>query len=127
MTPNTTLSYGSEFKPLHVIAPLLHHHQHWPSFKEIIDASVSCYPLKDITETDQLNDITTLTARGNHKSSHTPENSAALNKAFNKEVSFEWAIPLLPHCIKHIPGASITPLGVAVQWSINEKGNRIIK
>jgi hypothetical protein len=125
-TPNTTLSYGSEFKPAHILEPLLRHHQHWPSFKQIVQNGVS-YPLTPITEDDRLNDLATLTSRGNHKSAQTPENTIALNKAFNKEVAYEWAIPLLPNCIKHIPGASITPLGVAVQWSINEKGERIIK
>jgi hypothetical protein len=39
----------------------------------------------------------------------------------------QWAIPLSLDCIPNIPGASVTPLGVAEQWSINENNNRIKK
>jgi hypothetical protein len=124
--PNTTLSYGSEFKPAHILQPLLQFHQHWPSFQEIVNNGVS-YPLQPINEEDRLSDIDALIERGNHKSAQTPDNTTALNKSFNKEVLYEWAIPITPTCIKLIPGASVTPLGVAVQFSINGKGDRILK
>jgi hypothetical protein len=95
---NTTLSYGSEFKPATVLEPLLQHHQHWPSFKAIVEDGVS-YPLTPLSESDRLRDLEALTTRGNHKSAHTPENMAALHKAFDKEVRYEWAIPITPACI----------------------------
>jgi hypothetical protein len=82
---NTTLSYGSEFKPAHILEPLLCHHQHWPSFKDIVNNGVS-YPLAPLLESDCLLDLKALTEQGNHKSAQTPENKAALHKAFDKEV-----------------------------------------
>jgi hypothetical protein len=124
--PNTTLSYGSEFKPASILEPLLKHHQHWPAFKAIVEEGVS-YPLTPLLEADRLRDLEALTEQGNHKSTQTPDNMKALNKAFDKEVRYEWAIPINPNCIKNIKGASVTPLGVAVQWSIDSQGNRIIK
>jgi hypothetical protein len=123
---NTILSYGTEFREPPTLAPLLHRHPQWPNMRDIMTKGVE-YPLRPIPESDRLSDIAALQTRGNHKSATTKENRAALTKALNKEVQHRWAIPLLPDCIPQIPGASITPLGVAVQWSINEENERIIK
>jgi hypothetical protein len=85
------------------------------------------YPLANISEEDRLHDIEFMLQRGNHKSTVDPLGAAALHKSFAKEVQYQWAIPIQPHCIKYIPGASVTPLGVATQWSIDANNNRIIK
>jgi hypothetical protein len=124
--PNTIMCYGTEFKPSDILEPLLKYHQDWEQVKSIIDNGVE-YPLNPIEETDRINDIKALIERGNHKSALTPENKAALNKAFTKETTHQWAIPLTPECIMKIPGASVTPLGVAEQWTINEHNERIKK
>ena len=123
---NTALTYGSEFRPTSLIEPLLSLHPDWHKIKDTIENGVT-YPLTPITEDDRLSDIQNLIERGNHKSALVPENEAALDKAFNKEVRYSWAIPILPSCITQIPGASVTPLGVAIQWSIDADNNRIIK
>ena len=123
---NTILTYGSEFRHINVIAPILQHHPNWNLIKDIITKGAS-YPLRDISEKDRLEDITFHLDRGNHQSSILKENKLALFKSFKKEVDNQWAIPLTPSIIKLIPGASITPLGVAVQWSINARGERILK
>jgi hypothetical protein len=124
--PNTVLTYGSEFKATTTLAPLLSQHHHWPKIRTIIDKGLS-YPLEAIDEETRLSDIEHMLQRGNHKSALEPDGIAALDKAFSKEVRYQWAIPILPTCIKKIPGASVTPLGVATQWSINAKNERIIK
>ena len=123
---NTSLSYGSEFRPAIDLQPLLRHHTNWPAIKELIQHGVS-YPLEPITEYDRIRDIEYMLRRGNHKSAAIKENRQALEKSFNKEVKYQWCIPLLPSCITSIPGASITPLGVAVQHTIDANNNRILK
>ena len=123
---NTSLSYGSEFRQAQDLQPLLRHHKNWPAIKELIQHGVS-YPMEPITESDRLKDIDHMLSRGNHKSASVTENKHALEKSFNKEVKYQWCIPLLPSCIKSIPGASITPLGVAVQHTIDANNNRILK
>lgn len=125
-TPNTILSYGAEFRPPSTIEPLLRLHPNWNKVKDIITNGVK-YPMNPIDDDQRKEDIDRLLERGNHKSALTKENAAALNKAFDKEVKFNWAIPILPHCIKLIKDACLTPLGVAVQWSINAKNERILK
>ena len=125
-TQNTILSYGSEFRHWSTLEPLLKHHQHWPTIKTIITEGAS-YPLSPISEEDRLSDIQYMIERGNHKSAEIDTNKTALNKVFSKEVDHHWSIPLLPSCIPLIPGASVTPLGVATQWSIDDNNNRIVK
>ena len=126
-TPNNTiLSYGAEFRPIQGLDLLLRHHPQWQKIRDIITKGVT-YPLKPLTEEDRLHDIDTLIQRGNHKSAKITENKAALEKAFDKEVKYSWALPITPDCIKLIPGACVTPLGVAVQWSIDAQNQRIQK
>jgi hypothetical protein len=125
-TPNTILSYGSEFRPTHIIKPLLQYHPQWPIVESIINNGAN-YPLIPITEKDRINDIEYMINRGNHQSTKPTENKAALDKAFDKEVKAHWAIPLNPSVVKMIPGASITPLGVATQWTVNTSNERVQK
>ena len=124
--PNTMLSYGAEFRSIHIITLLLQHHPNWNLVKDIITKGAS-YPLRAISDKDRLDDIKFHLKRGNHQSTILQQNKLALFKAFNKEVQAQWAIPLLPTATPLIPGASITPLGVAVQWSMNANGERILK
>jgi hypothetical protein len=123
---NTILSYGSEFRPTNIIKPLLQYHPQWTEVELIINNGAN-YPLRPITEQDRLDDIQYMINRGNHQSTKPTENQAALDKAFDKEVKAHWAIPLNPAVINMIPGASITPLGVATQWTVNPQNERIKK
>ena len=66
-------------------------------------------------------------AKGNHKLAIVSENKVALDEAFDKEVKKSWMIPFPIYAIKKIPGASVTPLGVAVQFTIDKDSNKILK
>ena len=50
-----------------------------------------------------------------------------LIKKYEKEVKYGWQIPILPPVIKSIKGASVTPLGIINQWTINKENERILK
>ena len=65
--------------------------------------------------------------RGNHKSSQSVLNAAALKKAISKEIDHVWALPITIKSIKSIKNAGVVPLGVVEQFSINEKGEHYIK
>jgi hypothetical protein len=123
---NTILSYGAEFRPISILEPLLSKHPDWDRMKHIIINGVE-YPLRPIDNKTRLADIKAMLQRGNHQSTATPENKKALTKAMDKEVRQQWAIPIHIDCITDILESSVTPLGVAVQWSINEENERILK
>ena len=65
--------------------------------------------------------------RGNHKSSHSVLNSAALDKSKSKEIDHGWAFPLTIEYLQSIKNEGVVPLGVAETFSINEKGGAISK
>ena len=44
-----------------------------------------------------------------------------------KEVTHGWSIPILPSIIKSMPGTSVTPLGVAIHWTVDDEGNTLLK
>ena len=60
--------------------------------------------------------------RGNHKSSQSELNSGALDKTIRKEIDHGWALPLIIESLQNIKNAGVVPLGIAEQFSINEKG-----
>ena len=57
----------------------------------------------------------------------TLENRNTVQKAYINEVLHGWLIPLLRHAIFKIKGASVIPLRMEEQYTINEKGERTIK
>ena len=65
--------------------------------------------------------------RGSHKSSHSVLKSAALDKSIRKEIDHGWALTLTIESLQNIKNAGVVTLGVAEQFSINEKGGYYIK
>ena len=65
--------------------------------------------------------------RGNHKSSQSVLNAAALNKAISNEIDHEWALPLTIESLLSIKNVGVLHLGVAEQFSINEMDKRYVK
>jgi hypothetical protein len=80
---NTIMCYGTEFKPTHILEPLLKHHQYWTQIKSIINNGVE-YPLNPIKKTDRINDIKALIERGNHKSALTPRKQNSSQQSLHK-------------------------------------------
>ena len=64
---------------------------------------------------------------GNHKSSHSVFNSAALEKSISKDIYHGWTLPLTIESLQSIKNAGVVPLGVAEQLSIKEKREQYIK
>ena len=54
--------------------------------------------------------------RGNHKSSHSELNSAALDKSISKEIDHGWALPITIESLQNIYNGGAVPLGVAEQF-----------
>ena len=63
--------------------------------------------------------------RGNHKSSQSVLNAAALNKYISKEIDHGWALPLTKESLQKIKKSGVVTIGVAEQLSINDKGGTL--
>ena len=95
--------------------------------KQIISEGVS-YPLTEITEEERVGDLDHMMRRGNHKSARTPhENVTTLKENYAKEVRNGWMMPLPASCLKKLQGASVIPVGVHTQYTIDDDGNRKVK
>jgi len=124
---NTILSPGSEFRSIPNLQKLLLHHEDWDEIKSIISRGCDYQLEPDPNEATRLQDLQAMLDRGNHKSAKSDENAPALMKAFDKEVSRGWLLPITIESLTKIKKLSIIPLGVATQSSIDEFGNRIPK
>jgi hypothetical protein len=89
------MGYGSEFRPVHMIEPLLLHHQNWSYLKLQLQQG-SKWPLKELLEKDRLEKNLEFIRRENHKSAVTRHQ--ALKDIVTKEISQGLMIPLQIQC-----------------------------
>ena len=121
----TTLGYGSEFRPITQLKPLIGGHPHFAELSRVLKFGMSYVFSKELDALTKLSELQVLLKRGNHKSAQEfPDRVSAL---LTKDVTHGFAIPIPVRIIKQIPNAAIQPLGLAHQWSIDEKGKRVDK
>lgn len=119
------LTYGSEFRALERLKPFLQYHEDWDDIRNIIENGCNYRLDSDPDEKTRITDVHAMLGRGNHQS--VKKNIQVLQKAFRKEVSKGWLLPVTVESLTKIKHVSIIPLGIADQYSINEKGERIFK
>ena len=63
--------------------------------------------------------------RGNHKSTISPENTAALNKNYKKkEIKNGWMSPITIKSLQKLKAAAVIPLGLHRNLQLTEIANR---
>ena len=117
-------SYGSEFKPIAELQPLLGHHPRWNEMKKRLEEG-ACFPIKEIDEETRLQDLNAMKIRGNHKSAI--KNEDYLSSAFEKEVKKGWILLLPDKDIDTIPDLELAPMGVADQLGVSATGEFVKK
>ena len=118
--------YGLEFRDTTALEQLFFHHEDKTKIINIIKHG-SCYHLDPIEAGTRKSNLSAIILRGNHKSYQSVINAAALNKDISKEIDHGWAFPLTTESLQSIKNEGVVLLGVAEQFSINEKGERYIK
>ena len=120
---------GSEFRDSELLEPLLKDHPDWMILKEIMDLGVDLgldpYKIRD--EETRLKDFDDALRKGNSGTmkDHLAKETVAKNQ--EKEVSYGRTIPITIECARKLKNGSLTPLGCAVQWTINELNEKIVK
>ena len=117
-------NYGSEFKVVDDLDPLLELHPRWKTLRHKLINGCN-YPLKDLDESIRQLDIIEAKKYGNHKSASRHE--SFLSNAMAKEVKKGWVIILPDENIEDIPGLVLSPLGVAKHLGISEAGEYVEK
>lgn len=122
----STISYGSELRPVNQLEPLLQHHPTFPRFKYNHLNGID-YPINDIDEAERKEILETNLERGNHKSALSDEERPHVTKLMNQDVELGYGIPLSLDCIRNLPGAEVYPVGCQNQLTIDETGKVIPK
>ena len=122
--PFSTISPGSEFRPAHLLAPLLSCHPLWSAFANRITDGAE-FPLRDIPDAERLADVAASLARGNHKSARGHE--AKLLEMLRDEVKRGWQLPLPKEAAMELPHCEVAPLGVVTQSTVGADGTKETK
>ena len=122
---NTTLGYGSEFRTVEELKPLIGPHPNFPALAQVLTNGMSYVFTRELDPVTKLAELKTLMARGNHKSAK--EFPDQVKKLLDKDVLHGFTIPIPTQTVWKIPGAAIQPLGLASQWTLNEDGERVAK
>ena len=123
----STLGFGSEFRPVKDITPLLHKHPLFPFVAKVLSEGMSYeYNVgEELTESERLVEMAGQLERGNHKS--VADELVKVKELLTKDVTHGFTIPFPVECAPQIKGAMIQPLGVVKQGSMNAKGERVEK
>ena len=123
--PNSTISPGSEFRPIHVIEPLLQHHPFWPLLSSMLFRGAS-YKFKNLPpDSDRELENEAILEYGNHSSA--VKRPDALRKVSEKDTKFGFSLPITFDCARKIKDGRVGPLGVAQHAGIDEHGDIVIK
>ena len=124
--PGTTVSYGSEVRPMEQLEILLHNHPNFPRFRSNMTKGIS-YPLEELDEDTRLNMLNKQLQKGNHKSTMDEEARKNTTKSMQTDVERGFGIIITKKCAALIKGAEAYPLGMQHQTTINERGESIPK
>jgi hypothetical protein len=119
----TTLAYGSEFRPINQLQSILGGHTHFQQLLTILQEGMAFRFSRNLTEAERTTKLHQIVARGNHKSAEDKPDAVAQLLAKNVTHGFSMPIPL--HVVKQIPGALAQPLGMAKQITLNNAGQWI--
>ena len=116
---NSATAYGSEFKSINQIRPLLQRHHRWPQLQARL-ANGADFPLRELPEEISHKDFIAALDRGNHKSAD--KNINFLANAMQDEVKKGWALIIRAEDARKYPHLSLAPLGVAEHIGISASG-----
>ena len=124
--PGSTISYGSELRPVAQLQPLLQHHPHFAHFEHNHTHGID-YPINGLSDEDCSAMLETSIERGNHKSALNDEHRPVVTKLMAQDVELGYGIPLTIDSIRKIKQAEVYPVGCQDQLTIDEHGNVIPK
>jgi hypothetical protein len=97
--PFGALTFGSEFCPINMLAPLFGRHPLWHRVRWYLTEGTSP-PVTPIAEKDRLHDLGQMLKYGNHKSAE--KEQERLVGMLREEVQWMWQLPLPRRAIVHI-------------------------
>jgi hypothetical protein len=122
---DTTLGFGSEFRPRDQLERILGQHPNFPFFSKILADGMDYRFTTELSEDERRAEVSAMLERGNHKS--VQEDSEEVGKLLAKDVLHGFSLPVSPEVVPHIKHAMVQPAGVVKQFSLREDGARFQK
>jgi hypothetical protein len=116
-TPPSSCKSGSEFKPVHVLEPLLHQHPNWPFLKSALTTGTPIIYNRLPSDQQRIQENNAMLEYNNHKK--TKENHQLVVETVHKEVCKGWVLILPKKILPHLPYAMICPMGIVEQINYN--------
>ena len=121
---SSPLGYGSEFRPVHILAPIFERHPNWNRLKTLLTVG-SKWPLEQLSNEIRKSDLAEALTFGNHKGATSkPE---LLRQLIEKDVIHGFGLVIPLSTVNYIPGALLAPMNIMKQNTIDEFGNIIPK
>ena len=108
--PNSTVSYGSELRPLDQLQPLLSHHPNFERFKQNLSHGID-YPISPLSDVECKNMLEHSLQQGNHKSALNDEHRPVVTKLMTQDVELGYGIPLTLEALHKMKQAEVYPIG----------------
>ena len=120
-----TLGFGSEFRKVDELRPLIGRHPHFSRLEAILTEGMQYVFDRELSPDERRDEVTAMLARGNHKSAQLERDR--VSELLAKDVTHGFTIPLPISVVKLIPGAMVQPLGLVQQWTVGQDGERKAK
>ena len=122
---DTTLNFGSEFRPLGELKRILGQHPNFEFFSGVLENGMDYRFTESLSETQRRAEVAAMIERGNHQS--VQEDSDEVAKLLAKDVLRGFSLPVSPSLVPDLVDAMVQPAGVVKQFSLQEDGSRILK
>ena len=121
----STISFGSEFRPADQLRPLLSRHPLFDAMEKFIYHGMPYIFSRELPAEESLMELTASIARGNHKSAN--DELEQVKRLISKDVTHGFSVPFPASTVTLLPSPVVTPLGLAKQWTLDNKGERVPK
>ena len=121
---NTQLGYGSEFRDPDILELIFTHHPLWKRLKSQLKSG-SHFPLQELSTDERKLDLMEALEFGNHKG--VSENPDLFEKMMKNDIDYGYSLVLPRDKIEFIHDALISPMNIADQNGINERGEIVKK
>jgi hypothetical protein len=121
----STISFGSEFRSADQLRPLLSRHPLFDAMDKFIYHGMPYIFSRELTAEESLMELTASIARGNHKSA--TDELEQVKKLISKDFTHGFSVPFPTSTVTLLPSPVVTPLGLAKQWTLDNKGDRVPK
>ena len=122
---SSTLGFGSEFRKVSELRPLIGRHPHFHRLETLLTEGMQYVFDRELSLKEMSDEVDTMMARGNHKSAQSERER--VGELLAKDVTHGFTIPLPIAVVKLIPGAMVQPLGLVQQWTVDHDGARKAK